>query len=192
VAAALLVVAFLLLLLDGEGEASLPEIGRVGGEAIHLLGTVGVAVVGVLVVLLVALVSASYLSCRPPPERPGPSAEERHRAGCAWLRRELRRRGPRTVAQLESRWPKGRAPKDLADWVATELARGRIVATVGPDRLPRIQLPGDRRSPVPPGVTVDRQAFLDALERHRRLSEGRGEMGETPPSDQDGSRPTRS
>ncbi len=193
IAALLVVVAFLGLLLFGFGNgAGYRALAIAVSEAARYLGTVGLLVVGILGGLAVGLAVASYGSARPPPEPPktGRPVRERPRrsAGTAWLRRELKRRGPRTVAELEANWPSGRAPQDLADWVAGELAAGRIVATVGEDRVPRIGLPNDRRSAPPPGVTVDRRAFLEALDRHRRLREGVAEPSE--PSDQDGSRPT--
>ncbi len=193
IAALLVVVAFLGLLL-GAGGAGLRPLGAAGAWIDRTLGTVGLLVAGILILIAVGLGVAAQISARPPPGLPetGGAARDRRRkaVGTAWLRRELRRRGPRTVAELEARWPAGRAPRDLADWVAEELAAGRIVATVGKDRAPRIGLPNDRRSAPPPGVTVDRRAFLEALDRHRRLREGADDA--SPPSDQDGSRPTRS
>ncbi|MHB1435118.1 MAG: hypothetical protein ACYCPN_01655 [Thermoplasmata archaeon] len=194
IAAVLVAVAFLGLLLGFEGGAGFPVLEAAGSEVVRTLGTVGLLAVGILGLLAVGLGVAAYASARPPPEllragRPA-RAKSRRAAGTAWLRRELRRRGPRTVAELEARWPAGRAPRDLADWVAEELATGRIVATVREDRVPRIGLPNDRRSAPPPGVTVDRRAFLEALDRHRRLRDGLGDPSGEP--DQDGSRPTRS
>ena len=192
VAAVLVVAAFLLVLWVGFGDgAGYRALAAAAAPAVHLLGPVGLLVVGLLGLLAVGLAVASLTAHRHPlglTRRGRPVATPpRPSAGAAWLRRELRRRGPRTVAELEAGWPSGRAPQELADWVARELAAGRIVATVGEDRVPRIGLPNDRRSAPPPGVTVDRRAFLEALDRHRRLREGLDE-----PADQDGSRPTRS
>ncbi len=191
-AAGLVVVAFLVVLgFAVEDGTTIRRLEATASEIARILGTFGLLVVGLLGILAVGLAVAAARASRLPPGRAttgrpaGPPP--RRSAGAAWLRRELRRRGPRTVAELEAAWPSGRAPQDLADWVAGELAAGRIVATVGADRVPRIGLPNDPRSAPPPGVTVDRRAFLEALDRHRRLREGSDGT-----ADQDGSRPTRS
>lgn len=98
-------------------------------------------------------------------DRSGEAELERLAQGRATLVELVRRDGPLDLPEIEAAWRPPPAPPDLADWLASLVADGTLGATVGSDGRARFCLaPG----PSSPRVTVDSEAFDEALRRRDR------------------------
>ena len=160
--------------LDGAGTALLgpltvPAAAVTPGPAVPYAtvgGLLGVAAVGAGVTL-VALRRARRRASGSSDE----SELQRLAEGRAAIVEIVRRHGPVDLPEIESSWQPTPAPPDLADWLASLVTDGTLGATVGPDGKARFCLaPG----PSAPRVTLDAEAFDDALRRRDEELAGDG------------------